>query len=178
MGFLNELLRAIGNLPQESARHGQGLAQLRQTAGAGSDRRKKYILTQVYQIAPRFSQDGPGIEFDDRNADWLIIPKYPMPARWKQRWTSLLIVFPAGYPDTPPTGFYLNLRLGLKSGGRDGHLFTRAYHNAPDIKGWHWYCCLAQLRQSGGWQPAADPTEPDNLWTFLNMVREALTVDE
>lgn len=144
-----------------------------------SDRRKRYIIEQVCQIAPRFSTDGgAGVNFDEQHCDWLMIPQYPLPERWKQRWTSLLIIFPEGYPDTPPLGFYLALQLGLKSGGRDGHVFEQGHHGAPTIPGWHWYCVFAQVQQAGGWKPAADPAESDNLWTFLNLVREALTNDE
>ena len=142
------------------------------------DRRKRYIVEQICQIAPRFTEGGSGVQFDEQNCDWLMIPQYPLPERWRQRWTSLLIIFPSSYPDTPPTGFYLNQDLGLKSGNQDGHLFDRGFHGAPTIPGWHWYCVLAQVQQGGGWKPAANPTEPDNLFTFLNLVREALTNDE
>jgi hypothetical protein len=79
-----------------------------------ADQRRRFITEQVYQIAPRFSQDGTGVHFDEENCDWLMIPRYPMPERWKQRWTSLLLVFPTTYPVTPPVGFYLRIRLGLK----------------------------------------------------------------
>lgn len=149
----------------------------------GSDRRRRYIQAQAYQIAERFSKDGgAGIQLDEQNYDWLIIPKYPMPERWRQRWTSLMILFPAAYPDTPPTGFYLQIRGRLKSGGHDSHLFKGGgfYADAPDLskQGWFWYCVHAQVEGSGGWQPSADPRQPDNLHTFLNMAREALTTDE
>ena len=144
------------------------------------DRRRRYITAQVEQIAPRFSEDGIGVHYDVEHCNWVLIPKYPMPSRWKQRWTSLLIWFGTGYPDTPPTGFYLNIRAGLKSGGRDKHLFNRSFYDAPDLsaQGWFWYCVRANLQTAGGWQPADDPTASDNLWTFLNLCREALTVDD
>lgn len=145
---------------------------------APNDRRRRYVTEQVYQIAPRFSQEGPGIQYDEKNCDWVMIPHYPMPARWRQRRTTLLIIFPTGYPDVPPTGFYLDVRLGLKSGEWDAHLFQRGFHGAPDIEGWHWYCLLAEVGSAGGWKPSADPCQGDGLFSMLNMIREALTVDE
>jgi hypothetical protein len=105
-----------------------------------------------------------------------------MPERWRQRWTKLMILFPAAYPDVPPTGFYLTVRARLKSGGMDKHLFKGGgyYAEAPDLSkdGWHWYCVHAQVQGAGGWKPSADPTSADNLYTFLNMAREALTTDD
>jgi Prokaryotic E2 family E len=146
------------------------------------DRRTRYIQAQAYQLAERFSKDGgSGIQLDEQNYNWLIIPKYPMPERWRQRWTSLMILFPAAYPDVPPTGFYLTIRARLKDGGKDKHLFNGGgfYANAPDLsaQGWFWYCVHAQVQGAGGWQPSSDPAYPDNLFTFLNMVREALSTD-
>ena len=143
------------------------------------DNRNRHIRAQVYDIAPRFSQDGIGIHFDENNCDWLMLPKYPLPERWKQRWSPLMIIFPNDYPEVPPTGFYLKANLWSKR-QKDAHFFDGAYHGAPDLtaQGWWWYCVLARTDIVGGWRPSADPLKPDNLWTFLNMVREALTTDD
>jgi hypothetical protein len=151
--------------------------------GRRVDRRTRYVQTHARQLAERFSKDGgQGIQLDEQEYNWLIIPRYPMPERWTQRWTKLLILFPAGYPDTPPTGFYLSIPARLKRGGNDAHLLRRGgyYAEAPDLSadGWFWYCVHAQVEGAGGWQPAADPSAPDNLFTFLNMAREALTTNE
>jgi len=142
-------------------------------------RRNRYIRSQVYDIAPRWSTDGVGIQFDEQNCDWLMIPRYPLPERWAQRYSPLLIIFPSQYPDVPPTGFYLKAKLFSKT-GRDPHFFDRTYHDAPDLtaQGWWWYCVLARTDVVGGWKPSDDPLGSDNLWTFLNMVREALTTDD
>ena len=151
--------------------------------GGRVDRRTRYIRSQAYQLAERFSKDdGKGILLDEQDYNWLIIPRYPMPERWRQRWTKLMILFPAAYPDVPPTGFYLTIRAGLKSGGKDRHLYKGGgfYAEAPDLSkdGWFWYCVHAQVQGAGGWQPSSDPAYPDNLFTFLNMAREALTADD
>ena len=131
-------------------------------------------------IAPRFSHRG-GVHFDEEHGNWLMIPNYPLPERWKTPtgkvlWCKLLILFPPTYPETPPIGFYLNRRFHLSDGDPDPHLTGRAYDGAEDLrhKGWYWYCVRIE---KGSWQPQADYTKPDNLWTFLNMVRESLTND-
>jgi hypothetical protein len=33
------------------------------------------------------------------------------------------------------------------------------------------------MQAPGAWSPKSDPHQSDNLWTFLTMVREALTND-
>ena len=146
------------------------------------DRRTRYIRTQAYQLAERFSRDGgAGIQLDETEFNWLIIPEYPLPERWQARRTQLMILFPAAYPDVPPTGFYLSIKGRLKRGGRDPHFFLEGgyYPEAPDLSAskWHWYCVHARVQGAGGWKPSADPTDSDNLFTFLNMAREALTTD-
>jgi hypothetical protein len=144
------------------------------------DRRRRFITAQVHQVALQYSGDGIGIRFDEDQCNWLLVPRYKMPPRWQQEVMSLLIWFGPSYPDTPPTGFYLSGQSSLRNGGVDGHLFDRSYYDAPDFSGqrWRWYCVRAQIQQAGGWRPSADPLAPDNLATFLDLAREALTVDE
>jgi hypothetical protein len=184
--FLLDMLAAISSQSVQSQPSGRFSCAVRRTAADGDDRedrRTRYIRTQAYQLAERFSKNGGvGIQLDEEEFNWLIIPRYPMPERWRQRWTQLMILFPAAYPDVPPTGFYLTIRGRLKSGAKDGHLYKGGgyYAEAPDLSedGWHWYCVHAQVQVAGGWRPSADPAGPDNLFTFLNMAREALTTDE
>ena len=183
--FLTELFGGKTRTPSAPAattvaRPGQPAATNR--ANRQSDRRKRYITIQSMQLAERFSRDGgEGIVLDEENFDWLVIPKYPMPARWKQRWTSLMLLLPTAYPDVPPMGFYLTIKGGLRNGQQDSHLFSGGgyYEGAPDhsSQGWYWYCVHANVEGSGGWRPSADPRRNDNLFTFLNMAREALTTD-
>ncbi len=140
-------------------------------------RRKQRIDNEILMIAPRFAKAG-GVLYDEENGDWLVIPRYALPERWQKRWCKLMIVFPEGYPDTPPIGFYLNKKFQLTGGGSDSHLTGRSYHGAPNLTkaGWYWYCVRIASGQ-GGWKASADYRQPDNLWTFLNMVRETLTND-
>ncbi|MBN1935635.1 MAG: hypothetical protein JW934_13285 [Anaerolineae bacterium] len=149
-------------------------------AAPGLGRRNRRIDAEVLMIAKRFSRPPyQGIYYDDENRDWLIVPGYPLPARFRERHCDLLIVFPETYPETPPIGFYLNKPFVLHNGQFDPHATGKAYHGAPDLteQGWHWYCVQMDMQASGAWTPHADPGQPDNLWTFLNMVRESLTND-
>lgn len=140
--------------------------------------RTERIRSEILMVAPHFSRH-EGVDYDEANCDWLMIPKYPLPEKWRNRWCKLLIVFPEAYPIAPPIGFYLNRKFQLNDGGRDDHLIGAAYYNAPDLKkqGWYWYCVQLQKSWEGGWRPSARYDEPDNLRTFLNMVREVLTND-
>ena len=143
-------------------------------------RRCERIDAEVLMIARRFSRPPyQGVYYDEENRDWLIIPNYPLPSRFRKRRCDLLIVFPETYPETPPIGFYLNKRFQLRNGQYDPHATGKAYHDAPDLtdQGWHWYCVHMDMQTPGAWRPQADHRRPDNLWTFLNMVREALTND-
>jgi hypothetical protein len=148
--------------------------------GGANRRRNARIDAEVTMIAERFSRPPyQGVYYDDENRDWLLIPNYPLPSRFRARRCDLLTVFPETYPETPPIGFYLNKRFALRNGSFDGHLTGRAYHDAPDLtaQGWHWYCVTMDMRAPGAWKPKVDHRQPDNLWTFLTMVREALTND-
>jgi hypothetical protein len=151
-----------------------------ESGSPSNHRRTARIDAEVTMIAERFSRPPyQGVYYDDEHRDWLIIPNYPLPARFKARRCDMLIVFPETYPETPPIGFYLNRRFELRNGQVDGHLTSRAYHGAADLtdQGWHWYCVTMDMNSPGAWNPKADWQQPDNLWTYLTMVREALTND-
>ncbi len=168
--FINSLIKSLFGDPGSEQ-------QMTETThvGPSQSRRNERLLNEVMMIAPRFSNTG-GVYYDEQNLDWIMIPSYPLPQRWQERWCKLLIVPPGDYPSVPPVGFYLNKKFHLRDGGRDGHLTGQAYHGAPNLSGWHWYCVTIQ-NGAGGWQPSGDYRQPDNLWTFLNMVRESLTND-
>jgi hypothetical protein len=144
----------------------------------GLGHRNERIHNEILMIAPRFAQTG-GVYYDEEGKDWLMIPRYPLPERWADRWCGLMIIFPPTYPETAPIGFYLNKKYQLKNGNRDNHLIGQGHYGAPDLtnNGWFWYCVRTTTDRDGGWQSSADYTKPDNLWTFLTMIRESLTND-
>ena len=169
--FLNELFSTPP--AREASGNRGGLA-----APVRPQNRKARLYHEFMMIAPNFSKH-EGIYYDEKNCDWLIIPKYPLPKKWQDWWCRLMIVFPETYPLAPPIGFYLNRHFRLKSGNMDPHLLGRPLDGAPDLRaaGWHWYCVRVHETLVGGWKPSPDFRKPDNLWTFLAMVRESLTND-
>lgn len=147
-------------------------------APLGATDRRLRIENEVMMVAPRFAERG-GVDFDEENGDWLRIRQFALPERWRERWAQLLIVFPQTYPVSPPLGFYLDKRFNLSGGGGDPHLTGNAHYGAPDLlaQGWVWYCVKPLGAAQGGWHAKADYGEPDNLWTFLALVRDVLSND-
>jgi hypothetical protein len=122
-----------------------------------------------------------GVQFDEDNADWLMVPGYVLPRNWHHiaRRCDLLLAFPNEYPRLPPVGFYLMANLP----SANGHLYDQAYHEAwqePIRRGWRWYCCYIA---PGAWRPApvrrpGDWRAGDNLWTYITLVNEALASND
>ncbi len=131
------------------------------------------ITEQVIDVARNYVRGN--VHFDEDDADWMIIPEFRLPPGWNLNLAPLMIVFPRGYPTTPPIGFYLPNTLESPN----GHFFGTAYHGAaeaPIRKGWNWYCCTVK---AGAWQPypARFPGEwrkGDNLWTYITLINEVL----
>lgn len=148
------------------------------TYGAPRSPLSKQIITeQVFSMAEHCFKRG--LEFDEGNADWMIVPRFVLPMIWHDVATSspLLIIFPAEYPELPPVGFYLKESL---SQSPNGHLYAAAYHEAckdPLEQGWKWYCVYVN---PGAWKPASvkrsgDWQRGDNLWTYFRLITEALS---
>ena len=137
---------------------------------------RQIITEQVIDVAEHLFKQG--VDFDEDNADWLVVPSYFLPRNWHHiaRSTPLLIVFPTEYPTLPPIGFYLMEDLPQSA---NGHLYANAYHEAwkePLAQGWKWYCTYVE---AGAWQPApvrrpGDWKWGDNLWTYMTLVNEVL----
>ena len=132
---------------------------------------KQIITEQVIDIAGKFFRQG--VEFDEENADWLVVPNYQLPSNWHHiaRTTALMVIFPRDYPRLPPIGFYLPDDLPM---AHDGHFFKFAAHgasNAPIQEGWKWYCVYIH---NGAWQPSREWRHGDNLWTYFTLIGEAL----
>jgi hypothetical protein len=173
------VIRAEGPLRQAVEQFKMARALETLSSGSRPAENRERVRSEIFMIAPNFSKH-EGICYDVANCDWLIIPRYPLPAKFASRWAKLLIVFPETYPTTPPIGFYLNRKFQLVDGsGTDSHLIGRGLHTAPDLQrlGWQWYCVQAKESSAGGWRPSAQYDKPDNLRSFLSLVREVLTND-
>jgi hypothetical protein len=141
-----------------------------QISAPGPARRAHYIKAQVADVAEVLGERfGQTVQID-QGLRFVVLPRFRLPARWGLKTTPILIWFPDDYPEVPPHGFYLSSRC------RGPHIFSRnPYGDSPDLSahGWNWYCVFP-----GGWRAHADPLQPDNLWTFLDVVRTTLTIDE
>lgn len=132
---------------------------------------KRIITEQVIDVADKLFKQG--VEFDEQDADWVIVPTYPLPLNWRHiaRTTALLVEFPREYPRLPPVGFYLPDDL---PSAHDGHFLSFAAHGASDApirENWKWYCVYIH---TGAWRPTRDWRHGDNLWTYFTLIREAL----
>jgi hypothetical protein len=135
------------------------------------DRRSLYIKAQAASIAEVFG-DRYGFPVQlDRKLSLLFLPRFPLPPRWGERETPLLIEIPAAYPDIPPNGFFLSARCN------GPHVFSRVLHGGTtnfQHLGWNWFCVSCDR----GWRAGPSPLEPCNLWTFLRVVQTSFSVNE
>jgi len=171
MGVFDEIKRFLDGTKL------QGSVNTPDSYNLGTHSRNQRLLNEVLMIAPMFVETG-GINFDDQNYEWVIIPNYPLPERLHEPSCTLLILPPNTYPYTPPIGFYLDREIHLAQGGKEPNAIGVGSYGAPDLlnMGWYWYCVTLKSSQ-GGWQTSVDYRKPDNLLTFMNMVRESLTND-
>ena len=155
----------ISSMPDRSK--GDGL-----TGTPRSHQSKQIITEQVIDVADKLFKQG--VEFDEADADWLVIPKYQLPSNWHHitnEPTAVMVLFPGDYPRLPPIGFYMPDGLPM---AHDGHFFKAAVHgasNAPIQVGWKWYCVYIH---NGSWRPSRNWRDGDNLWTYFQLIREAL----
>lgn len=131
------------------------------------------IREQVYDLAGKFVRGN--VDFDEDNADWMVIPHFRLPSGWGVATAPMMLVFPRQYPVTPPIGFYLPAWLQSPN----GHFYGAAYHgasSAPTFEDWNWYCCTVN---NGSWRPypalhSGDWRRGDNLWTYISLINEVL----
>lgn len=141
---------------------------------------KTIIWEQVISIQENRFKSEDAILFDEDHADWVMIRRYPLPAIWRHVAisTDLLIVFPTHFPEVPPIGCYMQENIPQSP---NGHFYKAAYHDASkrplvEANGWKWYCVYVA---PGTWRPApvrkpGDWQNGDNLWTYIDLINEAL----
>lgn len=144
--------------------------------GGGRSRQSKQIITEQVEDIGRTLFRTQGVDFDRRDADWMVVPTYNLPPRWHNiaRTTALMVAFPDDYPALPPIGFYMMADVPISP---DNHLFQGVAHGAwhePIKQGWKWYCVYME---NGAWQPAQNWRNGDNLYTYFHLIRESLGND-
>ncbi len=153
----------ITSMPDRSKGHRFG--------GPRSADSKRIITEQVIDIAEHLYKRG--VDFDEDEAHWMVVPDFPLPRRWHgiARSTPLMVAFPNEYPALPPIGFYLQADIPVSP---DGHFFDATFHDAwaePLAHGWKWYCTYIP---NGAWQPARNWRHGDNLFTYFHLISEVL----
>lgn len=138
---------------------------------------RQIITEQVYDLATHLFKQG--LDFDESNADWMVVPNYSLPPNWHHiaRKTPLMVVFPTEFPEQPPIGFYMMADIPYSP---NGHFIDFAAHNActePMKLGWKWYCVYIK---NGAWNPSAyrqsgDWKRGDNMFTYFTLISEVLT---
>jgi hypothetical protein len=196
-GWLEEIINAIFEKPSSNqlnsynqpaaARQFTTVTEKKNTSLFWGDRSplsKRIIVEQCEDIGKhRFGND---VKIDYDGANTFVINNYLLPSAWRntpgvynQR-TPLAIVFPTEYPKIAPIGFYLKAQIG---NAPNGHFYNQAYHDADKVMldhGWKWYCVYVN---AGTWQPAMyrkpnDWRFGDNLWTYFDLITEALTSND
>lgn len=135
-------------------------------------RRENFIAAHVTSVAEVLGEKYGQVVQLDAAYRFVVIPAFRLPRRWDLKTTPILIWFPKTYPDTPPQGFYLSSQC------HGPHIYRYNMHVGTDggdlsAQGWYWYCV-----HPTGWKANADPNQPDNLWTLLDVIRATLTIDE
>lgn len=133
--------------------------------------RETYIKAQVASIAEVFGERYNLPVQLDRGLEYLYLPRFPLPKRWGERETPLLIHIPREYPQVPPHGFFLSKKC------HGPHVYSREMGKDSEdfsIYGWNWFCIYCDQ----GWKPGPSPLDPHNLWTFINAIRVSLTIEE
>ncbi len=153
----------VTSMPDRSKGYGFG--------GPRTPQSRQIITEQVIAVAEHlFTQ---GLEFDEEDAHWVVVPNYHLPPRWHAiaRRTPLMVAFPNEYPALPPIGFYMMADIPVSP---DGHFFQGVAHDAwaePIAQGWKWYCTYIH---NGAWQPARNWRDGDNLFTYFHLINEVL----
>jgi len=145
---------------------------------------KRIIIEQCEDISRnRFNND---TNIDHESGNFFIVNNYRLPTKWRNvsgvnnGQTALAIVFPTDYPKLPPIGFYMKAEI---ADAPNGHFYSQAYHDADKemLKhGWKWYCVFVK---PGHWVPASyrkpnDWRFGDNIWTYFDLIKEALTSND
>lgn len=198
-GWFTDLLKSLVGETQEShrqtfqttntvSRRPMNVAQKKNDNplfwGERSKLSQRIILEQCEDIAKHRFKNDVLIDYDGANT--FVVKNYLLPSKWHSvpgvvnNRTELAIVFPTDYPKIAPIGFYLKAQI---ANAPNGHFYAQAYHNADKVMldyGWKWYCVYVK---EGSWQPARyrkpnDWRFGDNLWTYFDLIKEALTTTD
>ncbi len=102
------------------------------------------------------------------NYDWFIIRRWQLGSGWSMAETPVLVLFPPGYPVTPPDNFYACNDLRLASGSQPGNTSPNVTQAGRTCLQFSWHV------EGGDWQPHAEVLKGHNMLTFLEGVARRL----
>lgn len=99
---------------------------------------------------------------------WVLIEGYPVPPnlRWNRQETSICFQIPAGYPGTPPYGFYVP--SGIQYEDSLPNNYKEPADNRPPFPGeWGLFSWSEE-----GWRPGAEVETGSNLLNYVRTFKE------
>src|SRR2546427_6728397 len=105
----------------------------------------------------------------DPNYDWFVIRRWQLGSGWNTGETPIFVVFPLGYPVTPPDNFYARNDLRLAAGGQPGNTNPNATQAGRTWLQFSWHV------GGGDWRPHAEILKGHNMLTFLEGVSRRLS---
>ena len=134
-------------------------------------KRGQRILQEVLLLGMAFGE----VSYDSNGYLWVHVRRFPLPPRWSQVSTELLIELPAAYPQVGPDGFYLDSGLRDPRRRSPNHYFEeQGRNNRYAHLGWAWFCPHQEPLTSGGWRATADIMKGDNLVKYVELIRAIL----
>lgn len=104
----------------------------------------------------------------DQNFEWFIVRRWPLGPGWNLAETPVLMLFPAGYPVTPPDNFYARNDLRLNSEIQPGATSQNVSQVGRAWLQFSWHV------EAGDWKAHAEILKGDNMLTFLEGVGRRL----
>lgn len=109
----------------------------------------------------------PGVRHN-QNFDWVVVEDVTLSAGYNRDTTDILLIIPAGYPETPPDNFWVPPGLRLENDGQpDAFNPNHRTHEGEEWDRFSWH-------EDDGWAPSKDVKDGSNLLTFMRTVEERL----
>ncbi len=104
----------------------------------------------------------------DPNFEWFIVKRWGLGPGWNVTDTTVLVLFPPGYPVTPPDNFYTRNDLRLAAGGEPGNTSSNVNQAGRTWRQFSWHV------EAADWRPHAEVLNGHNMLTFLEGVSQRL----
>jgi hypothetical protein len=130
------------------------------------------VIDEFAMLRAKFPDLEHGIDFD-----WVFLPAVLLPlGRFNKPHSKILFRIPAGYPQTGPDNFFVDVDLRLSGGGNPPafNIGIQSSSGAALLPGeWGWFSWHPQK-----WRPAATIEGGDNLYGFVLSIQVCLRGEE